>query len=317
MYYNKLLTALFLIVTMNSCAQEKGKQNKKVMEKEIVEFQSRMYDKIKKFDKRPLYSLQVNKNNCRGLVLCNDIPHWLTFYENYGESMSLYLNNYIPKSGTQMIIVQVFPKEGEEYIAANADLDLKVWYAADKDEGVDAHRVLASAELPEDIGDRKLKYFEIKIPFKARVPFDFSKDLENAQALKNIADIEQKVVKKYQQLKELLVKGDGLSFAKEFEYSDLKSCTYLYANKAELIAVDKRDNADINRARLDVKNRRVHPIANYEMVFFAGGKLVLLRTAKGKKDMLRLEYDTEAGTDGDEKPAILYLPAGSTELKVW
>ncbi|RWX00577.1 hypothetical protein [Flavobacterium cerinum] len=313
MYYNKLLTALFLIVIINSCAQEKGKQNKK----EIVEFQSKMYDKIKKFDKRPLYSLQVNKNNCRVLVLCNDIPHWLTFYENDGESMAPYLNNYIPKSGKQTVTVQVFPKEGEEYIAANADLDLKVRYAADKEDGVDTHRVLASAELPEDIGDRKLKYFEIKIPFEAKVPFDFSKDLEQAQELKNIADIEQKVVKKYQQFKELLVKGDGLSFAKEFEYSDLKSCTYLYATKEELIAADKSDNADISRVRLDVKNRKVHPITNYEMVFFAGGKLVLLRTAKDKKDMLRVEYDTEAGTDGDEKPAILYRPAGSTELKVW
>ena len=147
--------------------------------------------------------MQVNKNNCRVLVSCNDIPHWVTFFDNNGSSTPLFLNDYIPKSGKQVITIQIYPKEGQEFIADNADVDVKLKYAKDKDDGVESYENLAHIELPEDIGSKKLPYFELKILFEANVPYDFSKDLLNAQDLSKVPNIEEKIFKKYNQLNPL------------------------------------------------------------------------------------------------------------------
>lgn len=319
MFFKKVIVSVISLFFMNSCAQNLNDNLKKQkkMEKEIIAYQSKIYDKIEKFDTRPLYILQVNKNNCRVLVSCNDIPHWLTFFDNGGASTPLFLNNYIPKSGKQIITIQIYPKEGQEYIADNADLDIKLKFARDREDGLDSYINLCTLELPEDIGQRRLKYFEIKIPFEAKVPWNFSKDLETAQNLDKISNIEEKVIAKYNQLRELLVNGDGLSFIKEVEYSDLKSCSHLYASKQELLEDDKRENMDITRSRLDVQNRKVSLIENYEIIFCANAKLVLLRNKKDKREVISVEFDGKRGIDGGTKPVILYMPAGSNELKVW
>jgi hypothetical protein len=304
---------------MNSCAQN-SKNNlieQKKMEEEIIAYQSKKYDKIEKFGARPLYILQVNKNNCRVLISCNDIPHWITFFDNVGASTPLFLNDYIPKSGKQIVTIQIYPKEGQEFIADNADVDIKLKYAKDKNDGVDTYTDLDHVELPEDIGSKKLPYFEMKIPFVANVPFDFSKDIESAQDLSKVLNVEEKIIDKYNQLRNLLVKGDWFNFMKEIEHSDLKSCSYLYATKQELIAEDKRENMDITRLKLDVKNRKVNPIENYEIVLYANNKLGILRNKKDKTEILNVEFETQRGIDGATKPIILYLPVGSNELKVW
>lgn len=288
------------------------------MEEEIIAFQNKMYDKIQKFDTRPLYILQVNKNNCRVLILCNDIPHWLTFFENYGETQAIYLNNYIPKSGQQNITVQIYPKEGQEFIVENADVDVKLKYAKDKDDGVNTYQILNHSELSEAIRSQKLNYYELKIPFMAQVPWDISKELEMAQDLTKMPNIEQKVIEKYQHIRELIIDGNGLAFLKEYGYSDLKSCSYLYANKSELLVADREDNQEIKITKLNVKNRIVNSIRDYEVIFAANGKLVQLRYKKDKRDLIGYSFEKEDGSiDGQEKPTLLYMPQGSNELKVW
>ncbi|MDN3673014.1 hypothetical protein QWY99_08115 [Flavobacterium branchiarum] len=308
---------------MNGCAQHSKndiKNNLKTGNKmydDIIAYQDKMYDKIKNFTTRPLYVLQVNKNNCRVLVSCNEIPHWMIFLNNTGESGPVFLNDYIPKSGKQLITIQIYPKAGQEFIVANADLDIKLKYAKDKDDGINTYINLAHVQLPENIGNKKLPYFELTIPFEADVPWDFSKDLEMAQDLSKIPNIEKKVVAKYNQLRDLLVEGDGLSFLKELEYSDLKKVSCLYFTKKELLKENKIENSDIKPIRKDVKNRKVYPIENYEMTFSANNKLVLLRRKKDKEEVLNVEFETESGIDGSIRCTILYMPEGSDELKVW
>lgn len=319
MYFKKIIVSIISLFFINSCAQtsKNNLKNQKEMEEEIIAYQDKMYDKIEKFATRPLYILQVNKNNCRVLVSCNDIPHWITFFDNTGASTPLFLNDYIPKTGKQIITLQVYPKEGQEFIGDNADVDIKLKYAKDRDDGVDKYINLAHIELPEDIGSKKLPYFELKIPFEATVPWDFSKDLETAQDLSKVPDIEKKVVAKYNQLRDLLVNGEGLSFLKEIEYSDLKKTSYLYFTKKEILIEDKIENLDIKRVRENVKNRKVYPIENYDMTFSANNRLVILRRKKDKEEIINLEFETERGIDGSIRCTILYMPYNSNELKVW
>lgn len=232
--------------------------------------------------------------------------------------MALYLNNYILKSGMQNITVQIYPKEGDEFIADNADVDLKLLYAKDKDDGVNTHLNIKKAELPEDIGKNKLPYYEIKIPFEAKVPWDYSKNLENAQDLSKIPDINEKILEKYKNLREMLVKGEGLSFLKEIENRELKAISYLYFTKNEILNDEEFEDTDVTISRLDVKNRKVYPIENYEFIFSNQNKLVLLRNKTTKDDLIGVEFETEEnGIDGSTKMLILYMPEGSNKLEVW
>ena len=232
--------------------------------------------------------------------------------------MALYLNNYILKSGVQNVTIQIYPKEGDKFIADNADVDLKLLYAKDKDDGVNTHLNLKKVELPEDIGKSKLPYFEIKIPFEAKVPWDYSKNLENAEDLSKIPDINEKILEKYKNLREMLVKGEGLSFLKEIENRELKAISYLYFTKNEILNDEQIEDIDVTISRLDVKNRKVYPIENYEFVFTNQNKLVLLRNKTTKDDLIGVEFDTEEnGVDGSTKMLILYMPKGSNKLEVW
>lgn len=124
---------------------------------------------------------------------------------------------------------------------------------------------------------------------------------------------------KCKQLRNFLIKGDGLSFLKEVENSDLKSSSHLYATKKELLADDKGENMDVNRSRLDFSNRKVLPIEDYEIIYSNNKKLVLVRKKKNKEEILQVEYDSPSGDGRDRvtKPVILYLPKNSSELKVW
>ncbi|MCG8814166.1 hypothetical protein G1K66_12970 [Tenacibaculum finnmarkense] len=57
-----------------------------------------------KYDNRPVYSCQVNKNNCR-LIIEVEGSTDSRFIENNGESMMLPLNPLLIKSGLQKVIV--------------------------------------------------------------------------------------------------------------------------------------------------------------------------------------------------------------------
>lgn len=321
MYFKKIILFIYTLCAITSCGQHSNNKsnNHKKMEDGLKSYKREvMYNKIQEFKTRPLYTLQVNKNNCRVLISVNDIPFWLTFYKNTGESMALYLNNYILKSGVQNVTIQIYPKEGDKFIADNADVDLKLLYAKDKDDGVNTHLNLKKVELPEDIGKSKLPYFEIKIPFEAKVPWDYSKNLENAEDLSKIPDINEKILEKYKNLREMLVKGEGLSFLKEIENRELKAISYLYFTKNEILNDEQIEDIDVTISRLDVKNRKVYPIENYEFVFTNQNKLVLLRNKTTKDDLIGVEFDTEEnGVDGSTKMLILYMPKGSNKLEVW
>lgn len=171
MCFKKIIICVISLFFLNSCAQNSKDtlKKQKEMEKEIIAYQDKMYDKIEKFDNKPLYVLQVNKNNCRVLVSCNDIPHWITFFDNDGASTPLFLNDYILKSGNQIVKIQIYPKEGQEFIADNADLDIKLKYAKDKNDGVDTYTNLLHVELPEILGVKN--YLILSLKYHLRLLF--------------------------------------------------------------------------------------------------------------------------------------------------
>lgn len=302
-----------MIAGLICCGQTMNPEKEKAA---IAAFRNQMYDKIIPYQPRPFYTAQVNKNNCRVTVLINGIPYWQTFFENYGQTQGLYINDYIQSSGLQELTIQIYPKEKEKTIALNADVDIKINYAKDRDDGINTYLQLAKVKLSESIKRLELPYYELKIPFEAQVPWDHSEGMERAKDLKEIPDIEEKILAKANQIHNLLVAGDAIAYLKEIEQSDLKAANKHYFKKEELLQAIAQSNPDgwDRMARThSLKKRIVYPIENYELVFSHNNKIVLVRKKDTKGSILEVNNDGRI----TDRALFLYMPEGSDELKVW
>lgn len=331
----KILTLTTFLLTIISCAQ---KQNTTSMDKtKIDSLINSLADQIQKYNKQPYYTLQTNKQNCRILIRVNDLPLWHGFFEDEGESLLLPINDLIPQSGEQTITIEVYPMSTQTVIGNLAHVNVKLIYAPDRNTPMDEFEVLKEWNLPEGLEDKQLSGYELKGTFKAQVPFNFSKELETAKDLSQVPDIEKKVVNKYKQLSKLLEQADGYSFLSERGISLLRSWNYNYFTKNEVLSTPWAENKKFD---LSLKGREVHPIENYEIVFYHHNRVVVLRDKTDKSTLLKVYYCDEEVYDQngeyideetrkeyecknrDDKTfsysfIALYMPEGSDELKVW
>jgi hypothetical protein len=212
----KVLTILILILSINSCAQS-PKENAKKMN----DYYDQITDEIKFPKPTPFYTLQINKQDCRVLIRINDIPLTYNFFEDEAESQLLPINTRIPKSGEQVVTIEVYPKSNQQAISDKAHVNVKLIYASGRDVSMQQYEMKQEFDLPEALGDQKLPEYIIKGSFRADVPWDFSKDISTAKDLSKITDIEKKVVDKYKQLSNDIFKRP-VEFVKESKKSLLK-----------------------------------------------------------------------------------------------
>lgn len=238
--------------------------------------------------------------------------------ENNGESLMLPLNGLILNSGVQHIRVKVYPKEGETILSSYARVALTLYFATDKDCSLKDYQKITSFKLPEDIVEQKLPYYEGVITFRAEVPFDYKQELDKVVNLKDIPNIEKKIVAKHQQLKELMVANNNKAYRLERIHSDIVFLDCLYANEKEII---KNSETIFSLADSRVDDKQVLSIENYTIQFYAEGKVVAL----WQKNLNPMLYITGKVTNSEGftrkikegSATFLYIPEGSDELKVW
>jgi len=306
---NLLIT--FFCITVCSCSQS-NKPKTTPMNNNINE----ILKQIKHYNTSPVYNLQINKNGCRVLVETNNFPYGIlgNFYTNKGESMMIALNQYILKSGKQNIKLKIYSREGEDYITGFAHIDVKLYYNSNKDSGFNNFECLAKVGLPDDIVDKKLPYFEINIPFEAHVPYDFSGRLDSATDLKSIPDIEAKILEKFELKRNLIIDGNENKYNVDEKEGAIAIGSMLYATSAEF-----NEYLNVGREIYDLKlpGRKVMPIGNYEINFYNNNKLVTIVNKFNKEEILKVSYNYKDKPSDTWIPLVLYMPKGSSELKVW
>ena len=288
-------------------------------EKQMEELIQETYSYIKEYKTTPVYSCQVNKYNCRLIIeIERDVDY--RFVENNGESMMLPLNSMLVKSGMQKAIIKVYPFEGEEYIDAGANIGLTFYYAPDKDSNLSEYQKITTFSLPKDIGEQKLPYYEAVVEFEAKVPFDYSEELVQAKNLKQIPDIEEKVVAKFNQLREICVNLKDVGYRKEILHRIQKLYNAMYVKK-NLKFIGEKYEKKYGLVNDIAKNREFLAIENYDIQYYADGKIVAL-WQKNLKPILYMKGEvtnskgeTRIVEGGD--PIFLYMPKGSEVLKLW
>lgn len=306
-----IFSGILILLVLNSCAQK----NKKVNMNAIV---NDAYEKTPKHAEQPMYGLQIDKMGCRLSVLVNDETLG-DYFEKGGYSNTATINGHIIASGTQEIKVIIYPREGMQFIDDLAHVQLQVFYVRKKGDPMDTYQILKTLELPKDLKDKKLPYFEIKLPFEAKVPWDYTAMYNGFEDLRKVPDIEKKVIAAYEKIRELVVNNEQEKYLalrlqhKKFEYDTF------YMTKAEI----KEYNDWIAKDAAPLQNKEVAPIKNYELVFEKEGKRAFLRDRTSRGGVIKIDYGT-INTEGDYKgqksdfmeisPALV-IPKGKTEFE--
>ncbi|RCW19586.1 hypothetical protein, partial [Marinilabilia salmonicolor] len=280
----------------------------------------RIAGKVKHYEKQPIYWVEVDRQGTQMLLLeLNDKPLAYAYTGRSPEYRIDYLNPYIDCRGKQILKIRAFTPEVFPFESSTSPIKLRIGYGADKRESDAAPEYLTEIiTLPEYVLDNGTQYWDTTITFQAQVPWDHSYRLENAVDLRTLPDLEERVLRKYEELRQFLVNCDIANVYKELENMMIYNYGSLYKSSLKDV------KSELERGRLTYKpnhpDKKVFPISNYELAMYKKGKIALLRGVFDKSAVIKsIKYDTTRYHEPYEVTwhISLYLPEGETELQVY
>lgn len=212
----------------------------KNMDMKVEKFLEEQASLMKSYSVKPMYYIQINKQECRVLVSVNNILMGHQFVEDEGETMLLPINAYLRSSGEFSYSIEVLPKKNDIYLTDKAWVDVKIYYLENKEQPLsEAIQLGQSLNLPTNIGDKQLKVFRSKSHFAAKLPFDYSDRLNNAKDLTTIPNLEQKVIDYYEKVQKWIIDCDLYTF--------LRETADVTVYKAEMLYLKREDYSEFSK----------------------------------------------------------------------
>ena len=309
----KLISLFLLSCFLFSCGQEN-------QEKQMEGFIQQRLKLTHTYNHRPAFGAQVTKNGCKLIIEVEGSTDY-RFVDNTGQSTMLPLNLLLLNAGKKNVIIKIFPRDGEEYITKYANASVTIFRAADKDTSLKDYQQIAEFNLPQGLEEQKLPYYEAKLMIDVDVPFTYDQELATSINLKNVPNIEQKIVEKYNQIRTICINRDEIVYHREFLHSSGIVSNTTYENNYDEIKNSYKRKPMLTDSDSRITNREFLPIKNYTIQYYANGKIVAL-WQKNLRPMLYMKAHVK-NDEGEERnieggrPIFLYMPQGSNELKVW
>lgn len=293
---------LFFLLLFCTSGVAQNKTNIEKIKKEVKQ-------KLSQYKNFPNYSIQLDKGGCRVQLIGNEIPLY-TVFERGGFSGLIPFNGRIIKSGNQILKIKVYPDEEKETFDDFTTLSIKIVYFENDKDPNSPRIILNTTTIPKEVIKQKMRYYEFVIPFKAEVPYDFSKELESSKKLSDLPNVEKKVLETYHKIFSWLEKGDVQSISNFRAKSDEKACLVYYFNTDE--SIEER----FDYSPLFQDNLKPEPLPKYKIVFYGEGKLVRLEKVDNSGEVLILKgKDSEGNEMSSELNVLLYMPIGSENLE--
>ncbi|WP_146697794.1 hypothetical protein [Geofilum rhodophaeum] len=276
-----------------------------------------MARKVDSYEDQPVYWVEIHSGGLASTLLeLNGIPFSYAYTTRYNEFRVDLINPLIEKSGEQKLKIRVFENAGLD------DSDyffLRVGYAPDIRQRESQPQYLTdSIKVPAYAQDWLTVYWDTTITFQAQVPWDYSERLARATDLRTLPNLEEQVLKKYEQLRQNFIDCDVTEIVKQSSGKVKREYETNYIASGALMLNDIK--RDLTIYAPNHPDKVVYPISYYELALYKDGKLVQLRGRENKKGALRtVEYNTNF----QEEPFdvnhnfLLYLPEGATELQVY
>ena len=310
----KLINVFLLSSFLFSCGQEN-------QEKQMEELIQKQVSLTQTYNHRPAFGAQVTKNGCKLIIEVEGSTDY-RFVDNTGQSTMLPLNLLLLNAGKKNVIIKVYPRDGEDYITKYANASVTIYRAADKDTSLKDYQQIAEFNLPQGLEEQKLPYYEAKLMIDVDVPFTYDQELATSVNLKKVPNIEQKIVEKYKQLRQLCIEFKEFELHDQLLHEAGKYFNVLYNNSYEEISKNmKKGKRGLINNDPRILHRELIPIENYTIQYYANGKIVAL-WQKNLRPMLYMKAHVK-NDEGEERdveggdPVFLYMPQGSNELKVW
>lgn len=296
---------LVLIMSLKFYSQT-NKSNMELIKKEIS-------DNKKVYKVKPYYTVKLQIQACNFELLLNDIPVF-SYSVKGGMTNEIPLNSYILKSGAQNLKIKLTPINNQSNLSKQVDVSLDFGFSNVVGEnGLGEYIQLGKYDLTQEIKDSEFPFIEMKIPFYAEVPWDYSYILDNAQDFsKTKINLDPFVQKFYKLLDEKKSQEYSILLKNKIKrQSDVK-----YLSQKEIDDVLKE--LDLSRIK------KLHPLEDYELRMYGNGKLVRFISKNsdenGNKYLFKFAVQPlmPGGKDGESALNYLfYLPNGKTELEVF
>lgn len=253
----------------------------------------------------PYYTIDFSASACMFEIRVNDYPV-ITMNVEGQVATSIPVNFAILEKGTQSISVIVMPMVGETKLHQKAELkfDIKLF------------DVVNDFVFKKQIGEYKMQPIDSKkvVPiinyassFIADVPYKLDA-WQKGTNLKDVKDVNEKLIKAYQNISNLINKGDYNAFSKAIEKREYNMTTSMYLSSAE-------SKARVAELVSDFKNGfKVMPISGKSLVHkYGNGKVAAMKKLNGESALYLFSKETKEELMLD---ITFYIPEGKTEFEV-
>lgn len=236
---------------------------------------------VYKNESRPVYYAKYGNRGCLFELRINDmLTDELTRPRTIGET-STTINPAILKSGKQTVTVRLYPFPGETSITNENPFRLEIGYidfAIEANEDEIRPWNVTFTLPPVEVPDEGLPYIELTGEFEATVPYQV-KGCSDCIDLRTLPDIEERVVKEYKYVRELIALKNTKELREYFTERDYELGITLYESANDI------DNFWSTNIKSELENytaEELQPIEDYRLVFSGNGRSVSLRSKKKK-----------------------------------
>ncbi len=254
---------------------------------------------------QPYYQVDFSAAACLFEIRVNDIVIF-KLNVNGQTSTNLPINQAILQSGKQQITVKILPLTGKHTLDPNAEFkyNIKVFDAA-KD--MNFKEQLPGGHTFPPVGTKPQAIMTYSETFTANVPYSIP-TYDSGTDLKSVGDLNTKIRDAYQQVANLIAKGDYEGFKKLIANRESIAITTSY--------LSPKESADrVNDLIKDFKSGfKIEPIpANAVVSFEANGKIASLKRPSGDSALYLSNKKT-----GEEESIDLsfFIPQGKKELEI-
>ena len=327
------LITFSLAILFSACGKENKKPiNTKIMniqypEVNATNFEQKLSNAVKHYEKEPMYFMRVNKINCLVEIFVNDYRVHKD-YELSNYATPLEINDAILKSGEQKLTYRLYPVGDlikEEYgegdtvttLTNNTAVSISIIKMDNNGEKrlEDEEVIIKHTSLNDSKGNfiaSGKPYYEFTFSFNAYVPYE-NEGWTKGQDLTKLDQklLEQKAVEFYREYGKIYNNKDLTLLAQLNFGEEKRNAISLYKRKADINKLWEEYRDDFNK-----KNIKVLPIENYRIVFFGNGKIAFLQLNSMEypyrgSGALRIDYVNKRNNEAVFMPGIyLYLPEG-------
>lgn len=213
-------------------------------------------------------------------TICNDVQAF-AHYQGKITSPIVPLNYRILGSGKQKITFRIYPPNGQDVLGEYAAFRMRLFYNKNFRDKEDPEIHILDFELPYE-QTKDLPSFEKSFEFEAQVPYQIT-GWTKSKDLTKVPDLEQKVVKKIEELRTILENKDTEAYFQEVMPKLKEKFICLYATQQEIenyFQESSLTNGEFSKIFDDIQ---ILPIEDYQIIIEPNNRIVKLRQ-KDKDD---------------------------------